>query len=1486
MNRSICLAFLAFTFLAPAALGQGTPTDYERSARLAASTRDKVFRDSVEPHWFANNSKFWYRVDVGPGAHEFIVVEPEAEAGKRGPAFDRDKLAAALAKAAGKDVTPTRLPFDYIAVDGDAIRFVAFDKGWAFDNKNATIAEGPKPPPPPQPRKQPGRPGGGGGNFDRQPRVPSGNNPWTATVRNSNLFLRKGKEDEFQLTKDGTASDGYSTSDLYWSPDFSHLIALRTQKGEEHKIYEVRSSPPDQVQPKLITLDYMKPGDKLPIAKPHLFDLKEKKEIPVSDELFPNPWSITRLRWDADGKAFTFLYNQRGHQALRLLEINAETGKVRPIINEESKTFIDYAAKQFLHEVPGTGECIWMSERDGWNHLYLIDRKTGTVKNQITKGEWVVRAVDRVDDQARQIWFQASGIYPEQDPYFVHFCRINYDGTGLVKLTEGDGTHAIRYSPDQKYFLDNYSRVDMPPVNELRRADDGKLICALEKGDMSPLVKSAWKVPERFVAKGRDGKTDIYGVIYRPTNFDPNKKYAVIEQIYAGPQSSFVPKTFRAFHYPQEIAELGFITVQIDGMGTSNRSKAFHDVCCKNLADAGFPDRILWMKAAAQKYPYMDLSRVGVYGGSAGGQNALGALLFHGDFYKAAAADCGCHDNRMDKVWWNELWMGYPVGPHYAEQSNVTNAHKLTGKLLLTVGEVDSNVDPASTMQVVNALIKANKDFELVVFPNGNHGAGGSPYGARRRKDFFVKNLLGVEPPDRNSPRIIEPPKTPAEPKKDLPEPKKPADPKPVEKAKDTPPPDLAALIAKPGSEVRSLSPNFEADRGALMRKYAILTAADDYARLRKFHNDWLAAVDRLPSADLSEEGKADLVALRKRVESSGSELDDGYRREADVAPLLLPFRAELVGLEFSRRRLDPIDPVKLAAELTALRKKIDDTRETFAKELAKGNIVLGVFLTKARAERSAESVGAIRAVFKSWYGFYAGYDPMFTWWTAAPYKEVDGALEKYASLLKEKSAGRPTEDKPVVNARIEPRPIASGPSDLPDAKALLAKPSEMAGVIQRYQVDFRGGRMPGFGGKDGDRQARLAAQCESWLAALEKIEFDKLSHTGQVDYVLLRNTLMSDLARAKNPTTDGPGRPRRPKDSDEIVGRPIGREALLAALASEMIPYSPEQLVEMANREYAWCEAEMKKASREMGFGDDWHKALEKVKTLHAPPGGQPKVIQDLANEAIAYVSQNSLVTVPPVAAETWRMTMMSPEQQKFSPFFLGGEVIMVSFPTDTMSHDAKLQSMRGNNPHFSKATVHHELIPGHHLQQFMVSRYQPQRGMFSTPFWTEGWAVYWEMVLYEKGFPKTPEDRIGFMFWRMHRCARITFSLGFHLGKMSPQECIDFLVDKVGHERENATAEVRRSFAGAYPPLYQAGYLVGAKQFWSLRQELVVSGKMSERQFHDAILKESHMPVDMVRAAITDSKLTRDYTTNWKFLGDLPAAEWPKRAGAPNQQ
>ena len=432
---------------------------------------------------------------------------------------------------------------------------------------------------------------------------------------------------------------------------------------------------------------------------------------------------------------------------LRLVEVTAPGGEARALIEERSATFLDYANKLYLEYVEAVDGWIWMSERSGWNHLYLIDGKTGETRNAITSGEWVVRKVTRLDEAAGEVEFECSGIDGDQDPYYIHRARVKLDGTGLVRLTAGDGTHEnLEYSPDRRYYLETFSRVDQPPVTELRRTEDGKFISRVEEADWSALREAGWRVPERFAAKGRDGETDIHGVIFRPMGFDEKMKYPVIEKIYAGPQGAFVPKSFAPSHDAQALAELGFIVVQIDGMGTNWRSKAFHDVCWKNLGDSGFPDRIAWLRAAAARYPQMDLSRVGIYGGSAGGQSALRALLAHGDFYKAAVADCGCHDNRMDKIWWNELWMGWPLGPHYEEQSNVTQAHRLEGKLLLVVGELDRNVDPASTMQVVDALVRADKDFELLIVPGAGHGAGGSPYGTRRLRDFFVRHLLGVEP--------------------------------------------------------------------------------------------------------------------------------------------------------------------------------------------------------------------------------------------------------------------------------------------------------------------------------------------------------------------------------------------------------------------------------------------------------------------------------------------------------------------------------------------------------------------------------------------------------------------------------------------------------------------------------------------------------------------------------------------------------------------
>jgi len=337
--------------------------------------------------------------------------------------------------------------------------------------------------------------------------------------------------------------------------------------------------------------------------------------------------------------------------------------------------------------------------------------------------------------------------------------------------------------------------------------------------------------------------------------------------------------------------------------------------------------------------------------------------------------------------------------------------------------------------------------------------------------------------------------------------------------------------------------------------------------------------------------------------------------------------------------------------------------------------------------------------------------------------------------------------------------------------------------------------------------------------------------------------------------------------EEEPIVGDPIGKDELLADLAYEMIPYSPEELIEIANREFAWCDREMLRASRDLGYGEDWKAALEHVKDLHVEPGKQPELIRELALEAIDFLEARDLITIPQLAKDIWRIEMMSPKRQKTSPFFLGGEVIQVSFPTNTMTHEEKLMSMRGNNRHFARATVHHELIPGHHLQGFMGERYNNHRRAFSTPFWTEGWALYWEFLLWDLDFPKTPENRIGMLFWRMHRCARIIFSLSFHLGTMTPQECVDFLVDRVGHERKNATAEVRRSFEGSYPPLYQIAYMIGALQFRALAEELIDSGRLTRKEFHDAVLRQNRIPVEMLRARLVNQDLERDFKSSWRF-------------------
>ena len=759
--RLVVLSFAAL--LAPAFAGaQGTVADYRRAMEL----RDKVQALPVnvpEPAtWIDKTTRFWYRRSVKEGA-EFVLVDASTQA-KR-PAFDHQRLADVLNAAIKppKAYTAITLPFNTFSfVDGEeVIQFSVDNVLWRCrladytcpDDRNRGGGRG-------------GRGGRGGGGLGgpvlaefningAEPRK-SPDGRYEAVVANYNIGIREsGKREVTLLSTDGSEGGYYNPDSIVWSPDSKKIAAYKIKPGFRRYVHYVESSPEDQLQPKHSTLQYAKPGDVLDVERPVIFDVENRKLLTVEDALFPNAYDQTSPVWRKDSSAITFEYNQRGHQVYRIIEVDSATGAARAVVSEETKTFFCYSGKKYRFDVHDGQEVIWMSERDGWNHLYLYDGRTGAVKNQITKGSWPVRNVLRVDEEKRQIWFSASGMYPGKDPYFVHYYRINFDGSGLTTLTQTDANHVVTISADQAYYVDTYSRIDLAPVSELHRGADGSLVAELERGSISELTSAGWKPPEAFTAKGRDGVTDIYGVIYRPSNFDPSRKYPVIENIYAGPHSSFVPKAFAAFNQMQALAEVGFVVVQIDGMGTSNRSKAFHDVAWKNIKDAGFPDRILWHKAVAARYPWYDITRVGLYGTSAGGQNALGGLLFFPDFYKVGVASAGCHDNRMDKIWWNEQWMGWPIGPEYAASSNVDNAYRLQGKVLLIVGEMDTNVDPSSTFQVVNQLVKHDKDFDLLVIPGASHTNGGA-YGDHKRFDFFTRQLLGVNPPDWKD---VEPPR-------------------------------------------------------------------------------------------------------------------------------------------------------------------------------------------------------------------------------------------------------------------------------------------------------------------------------------------------------------------------------------------------------------------------------------------------------------------------------------------------------------------------------------------------------------------------------------------------------------------------------------------------------------------------------------------------------------------------------------------------------
>ncbi|MCW1884207.1 prolyl oligopeptidase family serine peptidase [Luteolibacter flavescens] len=658
------------------------------TGRWYGVAKTKVLNESVDVRWAPGDAAAFYQLDTPEGGKIRMKLDPAT--GQAGPAAESDRM-------------PETRP----------------------DERRGN-------------RRRDGR-GGPRGSW----KSPDGR--WEVALREGEVILRDTKDGTDRTLAKGDAAGNFTGQPL-WAPDSSRFAIWKEKDVKERIVHYIESSPKDQLQPKHFTNSYPKPGDVIDTRAPWVFFTgKDEAPIATDPKLIENPFECRELAWRGDSKRLTFEFIERGFGKHNIIEIDSATRQQRVLVREESDTFVFVYGYSFRRDLGDGNEILWMSERDGWKHLYLLDGRDGSTRRQLTKGEWIVREVVNVDEGNREVLLKISGYHKGQDPYYIHYARVSMETGELIPLTKSDGTHdRFERSPDGNYYTCRWSRVNKAPVTELRRWADGELVATLAEADDAKLRATAWPIPEPFVSKDRDGKYDIHGIVCLPPDFDPAKKYPVIENIYAGPQDSFVPKAWNPWMQPKhEIAVHGFIVVQIDGKGTANRSKEFHHFCYKNLKDAGFPDRIAWLKEAAKKWPQMDLERVGIFGGSAGGQNALGAMLFHGDFYKAAVADCGCHDNRMDKIWWNEQWMDWPVGPEYADNSNVTHAKNLKGALLLTVGEVDTNVDPSSTYQVINALIAADKDFEFLPMTGRNHGAGEERYAQRRRVDFFRSHLGG-----------------------------------------------------------------------------------------------------------------------------------------------------------------------------------------------------------------------------------------------------------------------------------------------------------------------------------------------------------------------------------------------------------------------------------------------------------------------------------------------------------------------------------------------------------------------------------------------------------------------------------------------------------------------------------------------------------------------------------------------------------------------
>ncbi len=750
--RSLIVTLAFALLVVPYVHAQGTLADYQRAEKfLPGNARHLFTTGDVMPNWIGKSDRFWYTRTTLKGseiATEFVVVDAAKDT--TAPAFDQARLAAALSKLTKQPVNADHLPFDDFSFvqDGKAIRFEMQGSQWTCNIESYECKKG-----------EPA-------NANEYESV-SPDGRWAALVENHNLYLRNTSTGTTeQLTYDGVPGWDYATPlpslrllvaqqteypkerpAVFWAPDSSKFVTYRIDSRHAGRFTSLQFVPPHQLRPQAFTVVYPLPGEVLPKAQPIIFDVLANKRIDVKaaplDIAFQGGPSFD---WFPDGKHFYYEEEQRGWKEVEWRDVDAATGEQKVLLSESAKTYVDPGETQFRF-TDDHSQIILTSERDGWNHLYLYNATTGALEHQLTQGPWVVRDIVSVDSKAQRVYFLASGREKGEDPYLTHLYAVNFDGSGLRLLTPGNANHDVSISPDHKYFVDNYSRVDSPGGSALYRADGSK-VRDLEHADVSRLLAMGYKYPIPFEGKAADGKTDLYGLIWRPTNFDPSKKYPIIEQIYTGPQGFFVPKTFPRTMYLQSVAELGFVMVMVDGRGTTGRSRGFHEFSYHNMGNV-FIDHVDMIKQMAAKYPWMDITRVGIYGTSAGGYGSAHAFLQFPGFYKVCVSISGDHDPRLDKAWWNELYQGWPVGKDYEEQANEALVGQMQGHLMLEHGDIDDNVHPVETMRLVNALMNANKTFDMLFVPNMYHGESGvhALYLVRRRWDYFVEYLLGVTPP-------------------------------------------------------------------------------------------------------------------------------------------------------------------------------------------------------------------------------------------------------------------------------------------------------------------------------------------------------------------------------------------------------------------------------------------------------------------------------------------------------------------------------------------------------------------------------------------------------------------------------------------------------------------------------------------------------------------------------------------------------------------